>query len=84
VLWAFVGVERLVGDHEMGVAWEPFLKHRVTMQIRFTNPARKGLEILSYESMSADERSRFLEFCYIRYGVRDPRECYVQIAARVS
>jgi hypothetical protein len=44
-LWAFVGVERIVGDHEVGVSWEPFSKHRMSLQVRFENPAQKGLEL---------------------------------------
>lgn len=81
-LWAFVGVERLVGDHEVGVSWVLFLKHRPSLQVRFTNPAQKGLEIAPFESLSPAEQAAFVEFCGIRFGVRDTLRCYAFISDR--
>jgi hypothetical protein len=82
LLWAFVGFERLVGDHEVGVTWEPFLKHRGTLQVRFTNPSQQGLEIIPFEDLSNEEKTNFIQFCEIRYGLTDPKQCYARIAAR--
>jgi len=30
LFWGFVGIERIVADHEMGIIWEPFIKHRAS------------------------------------------------------
>lgn len=82
LLWAFVGVERVVGDHEMGVSWEPFVKHQPSLQIRFTNPAQKGLELASFDSLSPREQTAFVEFCVIRFGEPDPAKCSTAISNR--
>jgi hypothetical protein len=75
-LWASVGVERVVGDHEVGVTWTPFVKHRLSARIVFQNPAWQGLEVVSLQNLSLPERLAFAEFCQIRFGARDPQRCY--------
>jgi hypothetical protein len=80
--WAFFGAERLVGDHERGVVWEPFIKHRASFQVRFLDPSRHGLETVPYENLDRENQMQFVEFCDIRYGVRDPKECRAMTAAR--
>lgn len=82
VLWVFVGVERIVGDHEMGVSWEPFLKHKPSLQMRFINPAQKGLEIVPLEALSPSEQGAFREFCAVRFGVADMSQCLAHISDR--
>ena len=81
-LWAFVGVERIVGDHEIGVSWEPFIKHRMSLQVRFENPAQKGLELTPIDELSASERAAFIEFCELRFGDVDATRCYARVADR--
>ena len=81
-LWAFVGVERIVGDHEVGVSWEPFIKHRPSLQVRFENPAQKGLELTPVGELSASERAAFIEFCDLRFGEADAASCYARVADR--
>jgi len=80
--WAFIGVERLVGDHEIGTVWEPFLKHRPSLQLRFSDPSRQGLEKVPFEELDRREQMRFIEFCTIRYGEENPAKCHSKIAAR--
>lgn len=82
VLWAFVGLERIVGDHEIGVSWEPFIKHQPSLQMRFTNPIQYGLDTEPFETLSPDEERQFLEFCSIRFGITDGRQCYAEIVGR--
>lgn len=82
ILWAFVGVERIVGDHEMGLSWEPFIKHRPSLQLRFQNPAQKGLEIEPFETLSAVEQAAFKEYCVSRFGTSDIMQCRSLIAQR--
>ncbi|MDR2155183.1 MAG: hypothetical protein LBE78_09195 [Burkholderiaceae bacterium] len=82
VLYFTIGVERIVGDHEIGVSWEPFIKHRLSMQIRFTNPAQKGLELIPFEELSSSEQDAFMNFCDIRFGVNDTARCYDLISKR--
>lgn len=84
VAWGFTGVERLVGDHEVGVSWEPFIKHTPTWHIRFENPAQKGLDLVPLESLSVSERQRLAEFCEVRFGQTSPKRCYEQLTARVQ
>lgn len=74
-IWAFVGVERIVSDHEKGITWELFIKHRPSLQVRFENPARKGLEIEPIENLSPAEQDAFIEFCTVRFGVMDTMQC---------
>lgn len=81
-VWAFVGVERMVGDHEIGVSWEPFIKHRPSLQVRFENPAQKGLELTPIDELSASERAAFIEFCGLRFGEADAARCYARVADR--
>lgn len=81
-LWAFVGVERIVGDHEVGVYWEPFIKHRPSSKIHFENPAQKGLDLTPIEELSDSERPAFAEFCELRFGEVDAKRCYARIADR--
>jgi hypothetical protein len=82
ILWAFVGVERIVGDHEIGVSWEPFIKQRPSLQLRFENPAQKGLEIDPFEALSPAEQAAFNEFCAIRFGATDAAQCRALIGQR--
>lgn len=82
ILWAFGGVERMVGDHEVGVSWEPFVKHRPSLQVRFTNPAQKGLEIVPFDSLSPAEQVEFIEFCSTRFGVADAGHCHALVSDR--
>jgi hypothetical protein len=72
----------MVGDHEVGVVWEPFIKHRASLQIRFSDPSRHGLETVAFGDLNREEQIEFIEFCDIRYGVRDPKKCHALIAAR--
>lgn len=81
-LWAFIGVERIVGDHEIGVSWEPFIKHRPSLQVRFENPAQKGLDLTLVGELSASERAAFIEYCDLRFGEVDAVRCYARIADR--
>lgn len=82
LLWIFVGFERVVGDHEMGVAWEPFIKHRLSLQVRFENPAQKGLELVTLEALSPTKQATFIEFCAIRFGMTDTAECQKRLVER--
>ena len=75
VVWAFVGVERVPGDHEVGVSWEAFFKHRPTMQLIFENPGRKSLEVAPFETLAPAEQAALIAFCRIRFGTADPRKC---------
>jgi hypothetical protein len=81
LLLGFVGVERIV-DHETGIVWEPFIKHCASPQVRFADPSRQGLETVPFESLDSEKQRQFIEFCDIRYGIRDPTKCYAMIAAR--
>lgn len=82
MLWAFVGIEHVVGDHELGSTWEPFVKHRPSLQMRFTNPAQRGLEQVTFETLSPAEQTAFIEFCGIRFGASDPEKCHAALAGR--
>lgn len=83
VAWAFVGVERLVGDHDIGVSWEPFIKHTPTWHIRFENPAQKGLDIVPLASLTAAERQGLVRFCEVRFGQSNVQECHERLSARL-
>jgi hypothetical protein len=82
IAWSFVGVERIVGDHEIGVTWEPFIKHRPSLQIRFQDPGQKGLDIVPFEALPPADRAAFIEFCAIRFGSANVTQCRALIAAR--
>jgi hypothetical protein len=83
VLWAFVGIERIVGDHEIGVTWEAFLKHHPSYQVIFENPGSKGLELMHFEKLSPAEQASFVEFCRIRFGTSDRRACQTILISRI-
>ena len=84
VAWAFVGVERVPGDHEVGVSWEAFLKHRLSARLVFENPARRGLEVVPFEALSSAEQASLIAFCRIRFGTVDPDQCQAIDIARRS
>lgn len=81
-VWPFIGIERIVGDHEMGIFWEPFFKHRPSLQFRFSNPAQKGLDIIPVDELSISERVEFKQYCEQRFGVAEPSDCYARLADR--
>ena len=81
LLWTFVGFERTVGDHEMGVSWEPFLKHRPSMQLLFENPAQNGLELAPLEELPPAGQTAFIEFCDIRFAEADTAKCLERFVA---
>ena len=83
MVWAFVGVERLVGDHEIGVSWEPFIKHKVTWRFHFENPAQKGLDIVPLASLAAAERQELVRFCTVRFGLSSIQQCHERLSARL-
>lgn len=82
-LWAFVGVERIAGDHEVGVSWETFIKHRPSTQLKFQNPAQKGLELIPFEALSLADQTAFIEFCAIRFGTTNTTQCRATILERM-
>ena len=79
MLWAFVGVERTVGDHELGTSWEVFVKRRPAALMLFHNPSRQGLEVLPFNALSLSDQAAFIEFCAIRFGVTDPLQCRAMV-----
>lgn len=80
--WAFVGAERIVGDHEAGVDWQLFVKQRPSLRLRFANPAQHGLELTPPAAMSAAERAVFVDFCAVRFGETDAGRCHALLAQR--
>ena len=81
-LWSFIGIERMVGDHEVGVSWGLFIKHRPTVRSFYSNPAQHGLDFVPFADLSPVEQKRFVEFCSVRFGVEDPSSCGAMVAAR--
>ncbi len=83
MLWSFVGVERIVGDHEVGVAWQAFIKHRPSAKLVFQNPAQNGLEIMRYEALAPADQTSFINYCGVRFGTVDPVQCHTILIQRV-
>lgn len=79
--WLFLGFDRYVGDHEVGVSWQPFLKASPTFQLTFSNPAQPVLDIVSFDNLDAESRIRFSRYCRVRYGTEDVERCYEAIYA---
>ncbi|MCT6721432.1 MULTISPECIES: hypothetical protein [unclassified Acidovorax] len=73
--WLFVGLDRYVGDHEVGSAWNPFIKTTPTFQVLFRNPAQYTLDRDPYDSLDSTRKNQFSEYCGIRYGIHDPHRC---------
>jgi hypothetical protein len=83
ITWAFVGIERMVGDHEVGVSWEPFIKQRVDFRWQFKNPVQRGLDLLDMSNLSAAQKQELVDFCSIRFGEVDMDQCYKIIKNRM-
>ena len=81
-VWGFVGVERLVGDHEVGNTWAPFIKHAPNFQLRFANPAQKGLDFVPFGELSSLEKQELIQFCAVRFGLASAQPCYDRMKAR--
>lgn len=79
-LW--VGIERYVGDHEIGKSWEPFLKSRPTFTLLFTNPAQQGLDRDAFDTLDAARQQAFQDYCAVRFGIADPHRCEKAIEGR--
>lgn len=80
--WPFVGLERLIGDHEVGVVWTPFLKHRPSLQMLYVNPAQEGLDSLPFESLPPQQHAEFLAYCRVRFGLTSGQKCATALADR--
>lgn len=72
----FVGFDRFVGDHEVGTYWVPFEKSTPSWDLWFQVPAQRSLELVPYDDLTEDERTRFLAYCKIRRDTDDLRKCY--------
>jgi hypothetical protein len=83
ITWTLLGVERVVGDHEIGVSWEPFLKHTITWRFRFENPAQKGLDIVPLASLTVPEQRELTRFCEVRFGQSNLQQCHELLSARL-
>lgn len=73
--WLWVGFDQYVGDHEVGSAWEPFLKSRPTLLLLFKNPAQQGLDRDAFDTLDAARQQAFRDYCAVRFGIEDPHRC---------
>ncbi|WP_211465962.1 hypothetical protein [Collimonas silvisoli] len=84
VTWLFVGLDRYVGDHEVGSGWDPFIKHKPTTTMFYKNPAQFGLDMEPFKSLDEDDKKNLIEYCRVRYGTDDIKRCYeLFLAGRV-
>jgi hypothetical protein len=83
LLWLFVGVERIVDDHEVGTSWQVFVKHRLSTRLIFENPAQQGVELIQYEALTRTDRASFIEYCDVRFGTRNAEQCRMALLGRV-
>ncbi|WP_098497800.1 hypothetical protein [Collimonas sp. PA-H2] len=74
--WLFVGMDRYVGDHEAGSAWDPFIKHKPTITTFYKNPAQVGLDMVPMETLDESGKKSLIEYCQVRYGTDDIKRCY--------
>jgi hypothetical protein len=82
--WLFVGLDRYTGDHEVGVQWDPFIKHKPTMTVYYKNPAQVGLDMVPMDSLDDSGKKNLSEYCQVRYGTDDIKRCYeLFLASRV-
>lgn len=79
--WLFVGLDRYVGDHEVGTGWTPFLKASPTLQVFFQNPAQHALDRDAFDAIDSARQIQFLSYCRVRHGMQDPHHCEEQIEA---
>lgn len=73
--WLWIGLDKYVGDHEVGSAWEPFLKSRPTWVLLFKNPAQQGLDRDAFDTLDAARQQAFRDYCAVRFGIEDPHRC---------
>jgi len=82
--WLFVGLDQYVGDHEVGVQWDPFIKHRPSTTVLFQNPAQVGLDMVPFENLGENKKKSVIQYCRVRYGTDDIKRCYDSfLASRV-
>lgn len=77
--WLFIGLDRYVGDHEVGTSWMPFFKSVPTTKVLFHNPAQHALDRQPFHSLDSDRQEQFMEYCRIRYGTRIAHDCEVLV-----
>ncbi|MBF9266783.1 hypothetical protein [Paracidovorax cattleyae] len=80
--WMWIGFDKYIGDHEVGSAWEPFLKSRPTFTLLFTNPAQQGLDRDAFDTMDSARQQAFRDYCAVRFGIADPYRCEKAIEER--
>lgn len=80
--WLWIGFDKYVGDHEVGSAWEPFLKSRPTLTLFFANPAQQGLDRNTFHTMDAAHQQAFSDYCAVRFGIPNPQRCEQAIEDR--
>jgi len=75
VISLIIGIDRVANDHEIGVQYIDFFKHRLTFKVHYQNPAWKGLELIPHTNLKQEEQSQHLKYCEIRFGVSNIAEC---------
>lgn len=83
---AVIGIEKWScdnEDHDMGHEL-PFVKQAFTTQIRFRNPAARGMDVMPYKSLDAQEKKESRRFCKIRYGLDDMKLCFEKMNKRTD
>lgn len=73
----FYGIEVIPEEHRIDE--EPFLKHRRTWQYKFENPIVQGYEVTPQDKLFPSQKSAFMDFCQVRYGIDDIESCYREI-----
>ena len=81
VTWLFVGLDRYVGDHEVGPGWTLFIKASPTWQVFFQNPAQHALDRDAFDAIDSARQTQFVAYCRVRHGTKDPHRCEEQIEA---
>ena len=82
-VFPFVGIERIIGDHEMGISWVLFFKHYPTLQLHYQNPAYIALETVPFQELSQSEQLEFIDYCTVRFGIKDVKQCNVVFSERM-
>jgi hypothetical protein len=73
--WLFLAIEEIHREH--GTDYLFFAKQKPTLRITYSNPAVCGeCDVEPLSTLSPTDKNEFAEFCQVRYGIDDIRECH--------
>lgn len=78
-VWLFLGIEEIHREHQTDYLF--FVKQEPTFRVIYSNPADCGeCDVKPLSTLGLAEQSEFRNFCNVRFGLEEIRECHAIFA----